>query len=84
VTGLIYGTSTDISGSTSALPSATDDNKVFVFDVDCRYRKEFLKPVVTIGNGSTGAYTTMICVLSKAGSAPTTATNRGAANVLRA
>ena len=36
ITGAVFGTSTDIDGSTSALPSATDDNKFFVIDLDLR------------------------------------------------
>lgn len=83
VTGLVYGTSTDIAGSTSALPSATDDNKVFKFEIDCRGRKRYLLPVVTGGDGTSGAYYTVIARLSKAEIQPTSASARGYGNILR-
>ena len=42
VTGLIYGTSSDIVGTTSSLPSASEDNKFFVFQIDLRGRKRHI------------------------------------------
>ena len=65
VTGAIFGTSVNDTGSTSTLPSATDDNKLFVFSVDCRARKRYLKLAATVGNGSTGAYMSAIAILSR-------------------
>ncbi|KKK89699.1 hypothetical protein LCGC14_2730490, partial [marine sediment metagenome] len=43
VTGLVYGTSTNVAGSTSDLPAAGDDNKFFKFEIDMRYRERYLK-----------------------------------------
>ena len=83
VTGLVFGTSNTIAGSASTLPSATDDNKFFVFDVDLRGRKRYLDLVSTVGNGSTGAYLSAICILSKGKDGPVTAAERGASQVLR-
>ena len=83
VTGLIWGTSTNVAGSTSTLPSATDDNKIFTFDIDMRGRKRYLKLVYTVGNGTTGAYATAVCTLGRAKDGPSTAAERGAAEVLR-
>lgn len=83
VTGLVFGTSTNIDGSTSALPSATDDNKFQVFDIDLRGRKRYLDVTATAGNGSAGTFATILCILSRAGEAPTTAAGRGADEVLR-
>lgn len=82
VTGLVFGTSTDISGATSALPSATDDNGVFIFDIDCRTRKRYLLPIITIGTGSTGGFCSCVAILARAEQAPTTAAGMGAKNVL--
>jgi hypothetical protein len=83
VVGLRVGTDTEISGSASTLPSATDDNKIWVFDVDCRGRKRYLKLVATAGAGTTGTYLTALAVLSRAQQAPVTASQRGAARILR-
>lgn len=83
VTGLVYGTSSDIAGSTSALPSATDDNKCFVFEVDLRGRKRYLDLVATCGDGSAGTYVNAFALLSRAADGPVTKTDRGFGNVLR-
>ena len=34
ITGMIYGTSADVAGATSALPLAADANKVFCFELN--------------------------------------------------
>lgn len=83
VTGLVYGTSTDIAGSTSALPTATDDNKCFVFEIDLRGRKRYLDLVATCGDGAAGTYVTAFALLSRASDGPVTKTERGFGNVLR-
>lgn len=83
ITGLVYGTSTDISGSTSALPSATDDNKFFTFEIDLRGRKRYLDCVATLGDGAAGTYVAIFAILSRAESSLLTASDRGCANILR-
>lgn len=83
VTGLVYGTSTDIAGSTSALPSATDDNKCFVFEIDLRGRKRYLDVVATCGDGAAGTYVDVFALLSHAQSVPVTKTERNYGNILR-
>jgi hypothetical protein len=65
VTGAIFGTSTNDAGSTSALPSATDDNKVYVIEVDCKNRQRYLDLVATAGNGTAGTYASCIAILSR-------------------
>ena len=82
VTGLIFGTSNNIAGSTSALPSATDDNTFQVFDIDLRGRKRYLDLVATAGDGTAGTFAAILCILSRAGEAPITAANRGCNEVL--
>lgn len=77
VSGAVFGTSTNSAGSTSTLPSATDDNKLFAIRVDLRGRKRFQKPTVTIGNGTTGGFVTAWAVLERAYEAPNTAAERG-------
>lgn len=83
ITGLRVGTDAGIGGTTSSLPGSTDDNKFWEFDIDLRGRKRYLKAVLTVGSGSTGAYNTVLAVLSRPEDAPDTATERGCADVLR-
>lgn len=78
ITGLVYGTSTDPdSGSTSALPIATDDNKVFALHCDLKGRKRYLDVSATCGDGSAGTYITIVAFLYNGLNVPTTAAERG-------
>lgn len=83
VTGCIWGTSANIAGSTSTLPSATNDNTCFRFEVDLRGRKRYILPVVTVGNGSVGGYVTVTAKLSRPQDCPVTASERGCTEILR-
>ena len=83
ITGLVYGTSNGISGSASTLPSATDDNKCFTFEIDLRGRKRYLDLVATFGDGTAGGYAAAFCLLSRASDAPVSASERGFGNILR-
>ena len=82
VTGLVYGTSTDIDGNTSALPTATDDNGFFVFQIDLRGRKRYLDVSATVGDGTAGTFITIIAILSRGDTGPSTVAGMGAAGVL--
>ena len=84
VTGLVYGTSADIAGSTSALPIDTDDNKCFAFEIDLRGRKRYLDVTATAGDGTNGTYATLFALLSRAEGLGDTASDRGYGNILRA
>ena len=78
VTGLVYGTSNNDTGAASTLPAATDDNHFFSFAIDCRGgRKRYLKPVVTMGSGSTGGFAAIWADLSRAKEGPRTAVQAG-------
>ena len=57
-----FGTSNNDTGSASTLPSATDDNLIHGFCVDCRARKRYLKVVATGGDGTAGAF---LCGVAK-------------------
>lgn len=84
VTGLVVGTSTNIAGSTSALPSATDDNKAMCFEVDLRAgRKRYLDLVATAGDGTAGTYLTVFALLWRGEVCPITAAERGYDEILR-
>lgn len=82
VTGAIYGTSTNLAGSTSTLPAATDDDKVFAILVDLRKRSRYLDLVATAGNGTNGTFASGICVLARGHNGFTTAAEFGCSQVL--
>lgn len=77
VTGLVYGTSTNSEGSTSAKPTATDDNDIFAFDIDLRSRKRYIQATLTAGDGSAGTFATVLAILSRGKEYPSTAAERG-------
>lgn len=84
VTGLVYGTSTiPETGATSALPTDTDDNKVFTFFVNTQGRKRYLQLVAVAGNGTTGVAIAAVYNAGKVANMSLTATGRGvAANLI--
>lgn len=77
VTGAIFGTSADPTGTTTTLPSATDDNKVYAIFVDLKGRKKWLDMVITMGDGTAGGYVACQCILSGADIQPHTAAGLG-------
>lgn len=83
VTGLIYGTSAGLAGTTSVLPVHTDDNKIFAFEFNTLARKRYLKPLVTVDNAGTGCFVAAYAELVRAEQAPETATLKGVADTLR-
>ena len=85
VTGLIAGTSNAITGSTSALPSATDDNGIFVFEFPLVNRLQFIKANFTAGDGSAGSFQSAVAILSRDtnGQSIDTAAGRGATQIIR-
>lgn len=84
VTGLVWGTSNNHVGVASTLPSATDDNKVYLFEIDCRNRMRYLDVTITIGDGAAGGFVTALAVLYRGENLGTTAAARGAGEILRA
>lgn len=83
ITGLVFGTSINDTGSASSLPSATDDDELFVFNVSLLGLERFIDLVATIGNGSTGGYLSAIARLSRGETAPNAAAEFGASQVLQ-
>lgn len=83
VTGTVFGTDTADTGSASVLPGATDDNKIYKFEIDLRGRKRYLQVQATVGNGSTGAFLAAIAELSRGAQVPTTAADKGVAQLMR-
>ena len=84
ITGLIWGTSNNIDGSASALPTALDDNTFQIADIDLRGRKRFIDVTAVAGNGTAGTFITILGILSRASQSPRTVADVGANEVLRA
>lgn len=83
ITGLVWGTSTNIDGSTSALPSATDDNLFQIAQIDLRGRRRYIDLTATIGNGATGAFFFAMGILERAKVSPSSMSGMNANEVLR-
>lgn len=83
VTGLIFGTSNNTGGSASTLPSATDDDKLFGFEIDLRGRKRFLDLTATQGDGTVGGFAACVAILTRGKEEPGTAAEAGYSQVLR-
>ena len=83
VTGLIWGTSANTAGSTSTLPIATNDNKIFIFEIDLSTRKRYLDATITYDDGTVGGFVSATTHLFKAKILPTSAAERGATEILR-
>lgn len=83
ITDAIFGTSTNTAGSTSSLPSATDDGKIFAVEIDLKARKRYLDLTLTAGNGAAGTFAVAWCVLSRGKQSPNTAAERGCSQILR-
>lgn len=77
ISGAVYGAS-----GAPALPSATDDNKVYAFHVSLQGKKRYIDLVATAGNGSTGTYGSAVAVLYNGNDFDPTATDQGVAGSL--
>ncbi|CAB4141838.1 hypothetical protein UFOVP422_12 [uncultured Caudovirales phage] len=77
ITGAVYGAS-----GAPALPSATDDNKVYAFHVSLQGKRRYLDLVATAGNGSTGTYGSAVALLYNGNDFDPTATDQGVAGSL--
>lgn len=83
VTGLVYGTSVNTAGSTSTLPSATDDNKFFKFEIDLKGRKRYLDTTITAGDGTAGSWIYAWAELTRKGEGIDSASEAGCSQILR-
>lgn len=78
ITGAVYGAT-----GAPALPTATDDNKIFGFFIDLKGRKRYLDVVATAGDGSAGTFGACIAELYNGNVTSDDATERGlAANLI--
>jgi hypothetical protein len=83
ITGAVFGTSANDTGSTSTLPSATADNGFFTVEIDLRGRKRYLDLNLTGGDGAAGSFAAAWCELYRGEITPTTAAQKGVAQNLR-
>jgi hypothetical protein len=72
----------DYSVAPATLPTNAQGGKIFAFDVDLRGRKRYLKPIITIGAGTTGAFITVQAELHRGEQIPKDAATRGLAATL--
>lgn len=80
---ITVGTTATIAGTTSALPAATPDNQIHIFEIDLRKRKRYIQITATAGNGTLGTYGCAIGVLSRGTEVIQTAAARGATQIIR-
>lgn len=76
-------TSLDIEGAASVLPVATDDDGLFLFEINLVGRKRFLDVTATADSTSTGGYYTMLTILSRGENVANTNAARGVVQALR-
>ncbi|VTS03557.1 Uncharacterized protein OS=Marichromatium purpuratum 984 GN=MARPU_09545 PE=4 SV=1 [Gemmata massiliana] len=84
VVGTRVGTDPNDTGAASTLPSATSDNTMFKFEIDLKGRKRYLDLFLTGGNGATGTFAVAWANLHEGDSAPTSAADKGVAQLMRA
>ncbi|MCU0871774.1 MAG: hypothetical protein MUE50_05470 [Pirellulaceae bacterium] len=85
IDGCDLATDNDAYGSAAALPSADDDNKLIIMEVDLRAgRMRYVNLLATAGNGSAGTYLSAIGILSRSTKGVYSAADRGADTVMRA
>jgi hypothetical protein len=80
-----FATGTMPDGTAAVLPAAsgaTGDNTIHAVHIDLKGKKRFFDLVATGGDGSAGAYFTVIAILSRGETAPSTAALRGLAQEL--
>jgi hypothetical protein len=71
------------NGSLSVLPTATDDNRFFKFEIDMRGRRRYLDLNLTGGDGATGTFACAFAILHDLEIEPTTAEQKGCSQVMR-
>ena len=74
---------TNTDGDAAALPSATDDDGMFVWELNLMGLKRYIDATITVGDGTAGGYYTVHAILSRGHEAPSTIAGRGLKEVLR-
>lgn len=69
--------------TSGTLPAATDDNKFFAWDVDCRSGKRYYQVELIAGNGTVGTYAACWADLFCLRESPNTDAERGYAQTVK-
>ena len=72
---------TDFSVSPLTLPTSSNGNTLWEWQLDLRPRKRYLRPALTAGNGTVGAFVSAVAELFRAEQTPITAATQGLAGV---
>jgi hypothetical protein len=72
---------TDFSISPLTLPTSANGNTLWEWQLDLRARKRYLRPALTAGSGTVGAYVSAVAELFRAEQTPITAATQGLAGV---
>lgn len=83
IVGTRFGTDANDTGSTSSLPAATDDNKLYKFEIDLKGRKRYIDVSLTGGDGSTGTFAVVWANLHEGDKPPMSATEKSIAQLMR-
>jgi hypothetical protein len=75
----VTGGDFSISGT---LPTSSSSNTLWGWDIDLRGRKRYLRPVITVGSGTLGAFLAAVFKLGRAEEAPYSAATRNLAGLL--
>jgi hypothetical protein len=82
--GSVVGTDPNDTGATSTLPTTAAASTIAVkFEIDLRGRKRYILPVITVGNGTNGAFVCVFAELSRGRFPATTAADKGVGQVMR-
>jgi hypothetical protein len=80
VTAFDFDGGKESDGTTAALPSATDDDSMFVFEVDCRGLQRYLRVEATADGTN---LTSCVAILSRAAETSNVPADRGAAGLIQ-
>ena len=83
ITGATFNAGLDTDGTALALPSATDDNQIAVFQVNLDKRMRFIKVVATFGDGTSGGFVSAVARLSELSKVPDVSTDLANGGVCR-
>lgn len=84
ITGTVFGTNNNDTGSASTLPADDADNTLYKFEIDLKGRKRYLDLSITGGNGAAGTYAAAWANLHEGDNVPATAAQKGIAQLMRA
>ena len=65
LSGATFDGGTDSEGGTLALPSATDDGQICVFQLDLQGVNRYLKVIATFGDGTAGGFMSGEAILTR-------------------